>query len=268
VKETLAEFRSSYWISKGRQRVKTILKKCHLCKLLEGLSYPAPTSADLPEFRLDGGRAFRYTGVDFCGPVYVKNVYGKSDEMNKAYILIMTCATSRNVHLELCPDLTTEAYIRGQQRFIGRRGTPTMIISDNGKTFKGKELRRFNAEKGIRWRFNLARAPWWGGMFERMVRSTKRCLRKAVGSRRLTYEELNTVLIEIEAVLNNRPLTYIYENDVEVPLTPSHLFCGRRLFDKEDQVGDDLDEEVKVTRKDIVGAKKKGESVVEHFWNR
>ena len=87
----------------------------------------------------------------------------------------------------------------------------------------------------------------------------------------MTYEELNTVLIEIEAVLNNRPLTFIYENDVEVPLTPSHLFCGRRLFDKEDQDAenpDKLDEDIKVTRKSMAGAKKKGESVVEHFWNR
>ena len=138
-KETLAEFRSNYWISKGRQRVKTLLKKCYLCKLLEGMSYPAPTTSDLPEFRLDGGRTYRYTGVDFCGPVYVKGIYqSQVEEMNKAYILILTCATSRMIHLELCPDLTTEAYIRSQQRFMGRRGIPTMFISDNGRTFKGK----------------------------------------------------------------------------------------------------------------------------------
>ena len=105
-------------------------------------------------------------------------------------------------------------------------------------------------------------------MFERMVRSTKRCLRKAVGSRRLTFEELNTVLIEIEAVLNSRPITYIYEDDIEVPLTPSHLFCGRRLFDKDDQAAEIANEDIMMTRKDMIKGVKHGEAVVEHFWKR
>ena len=68
-------------------------------------------------------------------------------------------------------------------------------------------------------------------MFERMVRSTKRCLKKVVGQRKLTYEELLTVLIEVEVVINNRPLTYVDENDLDQILTPSHLFCGRRTLD-------------------------------------
>ena len=105
-------------------------------------------------------------------------------------------------------------------------------------------------------------------MFERMVRSTKRCLRKAVGSRRLTYEELNTVLIEIEAVLNSRPLTYIYEEDVVVPLTPSHLFCGRRLLDRHEQSSNPMDDEILVKRKKMVDQMKGGEAVVAHFWRR
>ena len=100
------------------------------------------------------------------------------------------------IHLELCPDISIEAYIRSQRRLMARRGIPNLFISDNGKTLKGSSLKKFNAEKEIRWRFNLARAPWWGGMYERMIRSVKRCLRKAIGSRRLAYEELNTVLIE------------------------------------------------------------------------
>ena len=139
VKETLAEFRSNYWITKGRQRIKAVVRRCHLCKLLEGLAYPAPVTADLPEFRLDGGTAFKYTGVDFCGPVYIKDMEDKLVKMKKAYILVLTCATSRMVHLELCPDLTTEAYIRSQQRFMGKRGTPLRFMSNNRRTFKGKE---------------------------------------------------------------------------------------------------------------------------------
>ena len=231
----LAEFWSSFWVTRGRQRVSSVLQTCRLCKILEGLNYPAPVQAELPDFRVDGGIAFKNTGVDFGGPVYTK----EAEEMRKSYIVLFTCATSRMVHLELCPNLTTEAYVRSQKRMIGRRGAPVMFVSDNGRTFKGKGLKRFNAERGIRWRFNLSRAPWWGGMFERLIRSTKRCLKKAIGRRRLTYEELETVLIDVEAVLNSRPLTYLYANDTDTPITPSHLFCGRRLLDQHEDTGKD-----------------------------
>ena len=74
---------------------------------MEGLNYPAPVQAELPDFRLDSGRAFKSTGVDFSEQVYVKEV----KEMKKVYITLFTCATSQMVHLELCPDLTTAAYI-------------------------------------------------------------------------------------------------------------------------------------------------------------
>ena len=211
VKETLAEVRSACWVVKGRQLVKKVLKRCFLCRILEGLAYPAPITCDLPDFRVDPGRAFDTIGVDFCGPVYVRDIYKKDGGMHKAYVVVTTCATSRMVHLEISPDLSTAAYLRSQKRFISRRGYPRLGVSDNGKAFKGKELRQFNTKHGIKWRFNIARAPWWGGMFERMVRSTKRCLLKAVGKQKLTYEELSTVLTEVEAVLNNRPLMYIDE---------------------------------------------------------
>ena len=116
--------------------MKAVLKRC------AGMHYPAPTTADLPEFRLDGGRVFKTTAVDFCGPVNVKAMYQKQPNgMNKAYVLLLTCASSRMIPLEFCSDLTTEAYIRSQQRFMGRRGIPNLIVSDNGRTFKGRAER-------------------------------------------------------------------------------------------------------------------------------
>ena len=76
----------------------------------------------------------------------------------------------------------------------------------------------------------MAKAPWWGGFFERLVKQVKSCLRKTLGRSKLSFDELTTILVEVEAVLNSRPLTYLYSDDVEEPLTPSHLVIGRRLL--------------------------------------
>ena len=148
--------------------------------------------------------------------------------MEKVYIALRTCGSSRVVHLDVVPDLTAETFIRSFKHFICRQGIPRLVVSDNGKTFKTTakffssifqlpEVQTFLLNHKVRWTFNLERAPWWDGFFERMVCCVKRCLKSA----KLTYEELLTVAIEIECVLNFRPLTSS-EDRVE-PLTPSHL---------------------------------------------
>ena len=147
--------------------------------------------------------------------------------MTKNYISITTCASSRMIHLEILPDQTTAAYLRSQRRFIAQQGIPKLIVSDNGKTFKGRALKQLNARQGMKWRYNLSQTPWWGGLFECLIRSIKRCLIKSVTKMKLTYKELTTVTSEVEAVVNSWPLTYIYEDEVEEVLTPSHLYCGR-----------------------------------------
>ena len=65
-----------------------------------------------------------------------------------------------------------------------------------------------------------------GGIFERMVQSTKRCLRKIVGQSGLNYDELLKVVTEVESIINSRPLSYISSDDLEEPLTPSHFLTG------------------------------------------
>ena len=76
-------------------------------------------------------------------------------------------------------------------------------------------VKQYLAEERVQWIFNLEKAPWWGGLFERMVRSMKRCLKKTIGGSKLTYEELMTVTVEVEMILNSRPLLYVSSEDVD-----------------------------------------------------
>ena len=73
----------------------------------------------------------------------------------------------------------------------------------------------------MKWSFNLEKAPWLGGVFERMIQSAKRCLRKTIGNAWLTYDELITSVTEVEMILNSRPLSYVSSEDIEEPLTAS-----------------------------------------------
>ena len=223
----------------------------------------------LPDFRVSDDFAFTQVGVDFAGPVYAKPIFSKGTKspVFKTYICLFTCASSRALHLELVPDLSTKAFIRCLQRFMSRRGIPKMFISDNGKTFKANELAEFATRNNISWKFNIERAPRWGGFFERLVKSVKRCLRKIVRRARLTYEESETVLVEIECVINSHPLTYVHSDEVcEGPLTPSHLVMGRRLLSQAPVVRDETDTPAgngSLSRRATYLKK-----LLEHFWKR
>ena len=117
----------------------------------------------------------------------------------------------------------------------------------------------------IEWRFNLERAPWWGGFFERMVGCVERCLKKVLGNARLTYDELLTVLTEVEATLKSRPLTYDYDNPTEGEvLTPAHLLYGRRLLSLPEQPREEDDEAETSYRRRY----KYVNETLQHFWKK
>ena len=235
VKETLTEFRSRYWIVRGRQFVQRLLNECRICRRHNSRPFTGPTPPPLPDYRVQESPPFSATGVDYAGPLYLKN--GDS----KVWICLFTCCAVRAVHLELVPDLTTSAFICSLRRFSARHGTPQRIVSDNSKTFKSAnkillalqkapEVQQYLSVSHIEWTFILEKAPWWGGFYERIIQSVKRCMRKVIGRARLTYDELLTVLVEVEATLNSRPISYLSAEDFDEPLTPSHLLTGRRLL--------------------------------------
>ena len=127
------------------------------------------------------------------------------------------------------------------------------------------------AERGCEWTFNIERAPWWGGAFERMVQSTKRCLRKMVGQASLNQDELVTTVAEIESIINSRPLSYISAEDMEEPLTPSHLLIGRKVLSLPDNLGyscDPGDEDFDIDSTQLTRRMKHLSNTLNHFCKR
>ena len=106
-----------------------------------------PPIPQLPEFRLSDDFAFSGIAVDFAGPIYVKDVYNKSSVMNKAYIMLYTCGSSRAAHLDLVPNMPTQAFMRNFKRFTTRRDV--LVLSDNGTAFKSEELKRLLTDKRL-----------------------------------------------------------------------------------------------------------------------
>ena len=133
------------------------------------------------------------------------------------------CFATKAVHLELVSDLTTAEFIATLHRFIGRRGIPSKIWSDHGTNFVGaereiKELLRGENENGIaefctsqkiKWTFTPEHAPHFGGLWEAAVKAFKVHIRKVLGEVRLNFEEFATILVQVEACMNSRPLTPI-----------------------------------------------------------
>ena len=122
---------------------------------------------------------------------------------------------------------------------------------------------------GVEWMFNLEKAPWWGGVFERMVKSMKRCLQKTIGQARFSLDELHTVIVQIEGIINSRPISYLNSDDVEEPLTPSHLLVGCRILNLPDNLAhyeEEGDEEFEVNDEVLQRRVKHLSSVLNHFW--
>ena len=155
------------------------------------------------------------------------------------------------------------------------------MVSDKGKTFPtdtSKVIRNVTsdpvvkehfADLQVEWRFNLERAPCWGGFFEWLIGCAKRCLRKTLGKASLTYDELLTVVTELEAVLNLRPLMYVHANDLEEPLTPSHLLFRYRVLSLPDPSSPSTeDPDYNESAKNLTKRMRYLTSICEHFWKR
>ncbi|XP_059055798.1 uncharacterized protein LOC131849703 [Achroia grisella] len=218
---------------------------------------------------------FLHCYVDYAGPVLIANRKGRGSKLSKSYMCIFVCSAVKAVHLELVTDLTTEAYMAALNRFVARRGKPRSITSDNGTNFVGasNEMQRFlrtsnvaseTAQQSIEFIFTPAYSPHFNSLAEAAVRSFKHHLRRILKLTHFTYEEMTTCLIQIEAVLNCRPLTPLSSdpNDFSA-LTPSHFLIGRPLLSvPQPQV---TDTDVNLSRLDRW---RRIQHIRQHFWRR
>ena len=229
----LSNIRKTYWIIKGRSTIKQVARRCTLCQRRKAKSMQ-PKMSDLPFSRLEAMKPpFSSTGIDLFGPITIKQRRARI----KRWGALFSCFTTRAIHLEVVEGLDTDSFIGSLQRFVNRRGKPEEIYSDCGTNFKGTtselniQTRRVNeyaSNEKITWHFNPPAAPHMGGVWERIVRTVKRVMFDMIKNTVLTEFQLMTIFTEVEAIVNNRPLTYLSDNpdDLE-PLTPNHLLIGR-----------------------------------------
>ena len=234
VDATLNQIRKNYWIINAKVAIRRILKDCVICKRRDGRP-GNQIMAELPTARLQINEPpFSCTGVDYFGPLLVRQ--GRSNK--KRYGCLFTCLTSRAIHLELAADLTTSSFINAFRRFIARRGSVVQrIISDNATNFVGcnrefraaikdwnqQQIHNCLRQRNIEWTFNPPGASHMGGSWERMIRTVRRIMMAVISGQGVTDDSLHTILLEVEAMVNSRPLCISLEPGSDVPLTPNHL---------------------------------------------
>ncbi|XP_037942534.1 uncharacterized protein LOC119675408 [Teleopsis dalmanni] len=242
----LSIVRQRFWPIKGKSTARATVQRCIRCNKAR-LQLCQQIMGNLPESRITPARPFINAGVDYCGPFWIHyKVRGKKP--TKAYIAVFCCFSTKAVHLELVTDLSTNAFIGALKRFISRRGRCLNIYSDNATNFVGAKNQLAELEEsiysnegqeaiisacsttGINFHFIPPRAPHFGGLWEASVKSAKYLLLRSVSTASLTYEELETVVMEIEAILNARPLIPMSNDPTDLTaLTPGHLLIGEAL---------------------------------------
>ncbi|KMQ90403.1 hypothetical protein RF55_9844 [Lasius niger] len=233
-----------YWIVHANSLIRAVIHGCVRCARFRATT-AQQQMGQLPTDRVRQARPFWSTGVDYAGPITLRASKGRGMKTTKGYICLFVCLATRAVHLEAASDLTTASFLAAFRRFVARRGRCARLTSDNGTNFRGaeRELREMFDQAadfyrdcraqltadGTEWTFIPPSAPHFGGLWEAGVKSksTKYHLRRVLGDNSLTYEELSTLLCQVEACLNSRPLYPMSADPTDLTaLTPGHLLLG------------------------------------------
>jgi hypothetical protein len=265
----LRHLRSRYWVMAGRTTVRSVISKCVECQVAikpreqqkmaplpkarlgeakpwvdVGVDFAGPFGVKPAESRKEKTTAVapaepakRGRGRPRTKPLPVPT--------EKAYVLIFTDLTTRGVHFEVTRGMDVETFFQAFARFSARRGIPLRLYSDEATNFvraktellhlinvmkaKAGEFERRLDQLGVEWNLNTPYAPFRGGAWERLLRSFKETLRRTMGGRVLSEEELRTVATQIEGMMNDRPLYQPSADPDDLPITPSMLMHGRQL---------------------------------------
>lgn len=240
-----ATINQNYWIQGCQHLIRQVIQGCVKC-CRQKAKTAQQLMGSLPAARVTACRPFSHVGVDYAGPILVRCSNTRGERCSKGYIVVFVCLSSKAVHLEVAGDLSTDTFLGAFKRMIARRGYCNEIWSDNGTNLVGadrqlmeiyeatqalsKKTEPFFSNLGIRWRFIPPSSPHQGGIWEAAVKSAKELLRPVIGNEKLTFEKLSTVLCQIEACLNSRPLYPISSSaDSFEALTPGHFLVGQPL---------------------------------------
>lgn len=262
----LNELRQKYFIGHTRSTVNRIVRRCQKCAL-DRAKPLQPQMANHPKDRMAAGRKpFHSTGVDYFGPM--TTTIGRRKE--KRWGVVFTCLTTRAIHLEMAYSLSGESCKKCIENFIGRRGTPEVVWSDNGTNFVWAANNvRGPLGTAIRWKFIPPGAPAQGGAWERLVGSVKRALAQMEMPSSLTDEQLQNFLIKAERLINARPLTEIPVHPDQPALTPNHFLLGSSTGGKQGsgEPREDNDE-INQAYDQLLGEREEQRTMLRHFWKR
>lgn len=241
----MATLAPTHYIPSLKRLLRKLSRECIICQRAYAKA-SAQFMSELPESRVNPARPFSTTGIDFAGPFHYKRGHPRRPILEKCYLCLYVCFSTRAVHLEITSNMSTEAFLAALTRFTARRGTPSTIHTDNGANFRGAEaelgrelavlrensalssIDRYATKKGIKWCFNPARSPHMGGLWEAAVKAFKMLFKKVNGTRTFTMEQFSTMVVEAEGILNSRPLIPLdaLPDDAVAPLTPGHFLIG------------------------------------------
>uniref|UniRef100_V5GH76 Integrase catalytic domain-containing protein n=1 Tax=Anoplophora glabripennis TaxID=217634 RepID=V5GH76_ANOGL len=275
----LSLIRQRYWVLSARNIIRSRIRKCNYCfKFKPKPSFPQ--MGNLPTPRVTEAKPFLNCGVDYAGPFYITMTRHRGIKSQKAYICLFVCLATKAIHLELASDMSTATFLGCFKRFLARRGPVVCVYSDCGTNFLGAKAELdqiYNLLQSseyvttigtelslhkIEWKFNPPSAPHFGGIWESNIKSVKTHLYKIVGNQILSYEEFVTVLTQIEALLNSRPLCWLSTDPSEpMALTPAHFLT---LAPLDSFPANDYSE----INKNLLSRKELLDQLVQSFWKR
>lgn len=230
------------WVVGGKRLVSSLVHKCVTCRKLRG-RLEEQKMANLPADRVTVDPPFTHVGLDVFGPwaITSRRTRGNSAE-NKRWAVIFTCLSTRAVHLEVIESMSSSSFVNALRRFLSIRGPVKHLRSDRGTNFVGAckelkinvadpEIKGYLQDQGCTWTFNSPHSSHMGGAWERLIGVVRHILDGLLlktSTTRLTHEVLTTLMAEVMAMMNARPLVPV-SSDPETPevLSPAMLLTQK-----------------------------------------